>query len=365
MEEHLKTVPELKQVYSEKPEFKKMIDLASKIEGTVRHASVHAAGIVIAPEPITNFTPIQRESNGDKVVTQYDMFAVGEDGVGLVKMDFLGIRNLSILGRAVEYVKQNHGIEIDLKRLPLEDEQGSYQPGLPPGGSKKAFEVLAKGETMGLFQLEGDGMTKYLMELKPTNIFDISAMVALYRPGPLHIIPEYIARKHDPSKISYFDPRMEEYLDRSLGLLVYQDDVLLTAIKIAGYNWEEADKFRKAMGKKIPEEMAKQKDHFIEGAIKNGLSSERAEELFKLIEPFAAYGFNKAHAASYGLVAYQTAYMKGNFPVEFMAAVMTAEYGNTDKIAAAMEECKRMGIVVLPPDINSSFVGFTIEDVKG
>lgn len=279
LEDHLKTVPELAEVYNSNPQYKKMLDLASQIEGTVRHASVHAAGIVISPEPITNFTPVQREANGDKVVTQYDMFAVGEDGVGLVKMDFLGIRNLSILGRAVEYVQHNRGIIVDLKTIPLDD--------------SKAFELLARGETMGLFQLEGEGMTKYLMELKPTNIFDISAMVALYRPGPLSIIPEYVARKHNPSKITYFDPRMKDYLERSLGLLVYQDDVLLTAINIAGYNWEEADKFRKAMGKKIPEEMAKQKAHFLDGAVANGLTQESAEELFKTIEPFAAYGFNK------------------------------------------------------------------------
>lgn len=348
--EHLKQVPELQEAYRSSIPYKKMLDLAVKIEGTVRHASVHAAGIVIAPDPITNFTPIQRESNGDKVVTQYDMNAVGEDGVGLVKMDFLGIRNLSILGRAVEYVERNRGIRINLKNIPLDD--------------SKAFELLARGETMGVFQMEGSGMTKNLMELKPTNIFDISAMVALYRPGPMLIIPEYIARKHDPKKVKFFDPRMKEYLERSLGLLVYQDDVLLTAINIAGYNWEEADKFRKAMGKKIPEEMRKQRDHFLEGCVANGMSLEKAEELFKQIEPFAAYGFNKAHAASYGLVAYQTAYMKANYPVEFMAAVMTAEYGNTEKIAHAINECKKMGIVVLPPDINYSKVGFTIEDLK-
>ena len=344
----IKEVPELNDLYKSDPQYRKLLDLAIKVESTVRHASVHAAGIVIAPEPLTNFTPLQKEANGDKVVTQYDMFGVEE--AGLVKMDFLGIRNLSILGRSIEYVRNNKGIEIDLQKIPLDD--------------KKAFALLGRGETMGLFQLEGGGMTKYLMDLKPTTIFDISAMVALYRPGPLHIIPEYIDRKHDPSKISYFDPRMKEYLERSLGLLVYQDDVLLTAINIAGYSWEEVDKFRKAMGKKIPAEMAKQKTHFISGCIKNGMNQKKAEELFALIEPFAAYGFNKAHAASYALVAYQTAYMKANYPVEFMAAVMTAEYGNADKIAHAISECKKMGIVVLPPDVNFSSVGFTIEDLK-
>ncbi|MBI3485670.1 DNA polymerase III subunit alpha [Candidatus Daviesbacteria bacterium] len=344
----IKEVPELNDLHKNNPQGKRLLDLAVKVEGTVRHASVHAAGIVIAPEPLTNYTPLQRESNGEKIVAQYDMFSVEE--VGLVKMDFLGIRNLSILGRAVEYVKNNRGIEVDLQNVDLND--------------KKAFEVLSKGETMGLFQLEGSGMTKHLVDLKPNSIFDIMAMIALYRPGPMGIIPEYILRKHNSKKISFFHPRMKEYLERSLGLLVYQDDVLLTAINIAGYSWEEADKFRKAMGKKIPEEMAKQKDHFIEGCVENGMERKKAEELFKLIEPFAAYGFNKAHAASYAMIAYQTAYMKANFPVEFMAAVMTAEYGDTDKIALAIEECKRMGIVVLPPDINFSSIGFSLETLK-
>lgn len=342
----IKEVPELSISYKTNPSVKKLLDLAMKVEGSVRHASVHAAGIVISPEPITNFVPLQKESNGDKVVSQYDMFA--SEAVGLVKMDFLGIRNLSILGRSVEYVKENRNIDVDLSAIDLED--------------KKTYELLGRGETMGLFQLEGGGMTKYLMELRPTNIFDISAMLALYRPGPISVIPEYIARKHDPSKITYFLPEMKDYLERSLGLLVYQDDVLMTAINIAGYNWEEADKFRKAMGKKIPEEMAKQKDHFIEGAMANkGLTKDKAEELFKLIEPFAAYGFNKAHAASYSMISYQTAFMKANYPVEFMTALMTAEHGDTEKIARAMDECKRMGIVVLPPDVNRSQVGFSVE----
>lgn len=348
LKDAIKDVSELAELYRSNHGYQKMLDLAIQVESTVRHASVHAAGVVIAPEPLTAYTPLQLETNGEKVVTQYDMFAV--EDVGLVKMDFLGIRNLSILGRAVEYVKSNRGIDVDLENIPLDDQE--------------AFDILSKGETMGLFQLEGSGMTRYLVDLKPTNFFDIMAMISLYRPGPLAIIPEYIDRKHNPQKIKYFDPKMKDYLERSLGLLVYQDDVLLTAINIAGYSWEEADKFRKAMGKKIPAEMAKQKDRFIQGCVENGMDQQKAEQLFILIEPFAAYGFNKAHAASYAMVAYQTAYMKGNFPVEFMAAVMTAEYGNTEKIAHAIEECKRMGIVVLPPDINFSRVGFTLEELK-
>lgn len=351
LKDAIKEIPELNVIYQSNVLAKKLLDMAMKIEGTVRHASVHAAGIVISPEDITHFSPLQREANGDKVVTQYDMFSVSDEygGAGLVKMDFLGIRNLSILGRAVEYVQANKGVGIDLNNIPLDD--------------KKTFELLSRGETIGVFQLSSSGMTRNLVELRPTRIQDLSAMVSLYRPGPMGVIPEYIKRKHNPKLIDYYDPRMKEYLEQSLGLLVYQDDVLLTAINIAGYSWEEADKFRKAMGKKNPVDMAKQKDKFIEGCVKNGLSQRKAEGLFELIAPFAAYGFNKAHAASYAMVAYQTAYMKANYPVEFVAAVMTAEYGNTDKIAEAFEECRKMGIVVLPPDVNKSGVGFTIEDL--
>lgn len=343
----LKEVPELAGMYKNNIQVKKLLDLAVKIEGTVRHASVHAAGIVIAPDDITNFTPLQQEADGEKLVSQYDMFAV--EDAGLVKMDLLGIRNLSILGKAVEYVSENQNIAVDLNKIPLDD--------------KKAFQLLAKGDTMGIFQLSSSGMTRYLVDLKPSTIADLAAMVALYRPGPLGVIPEYIQRKHNPKLIKYLDPRMKEYMEQSLGLLVYQEDVLYTAINLAGYSWEEADKFRKAMGKKNPTEMAKQKGHFVEGCIQNNIRREKAENLFALIAPFAAYGFNKAHAASYAMVAYQTAYMKANFPVEFMAAVMTAESDDTDKIAAAIEECKRLKIVVLPPDINKSGIGFSMEEL--
>ena len=339
---------ELGELYKNDSEVKELLDLAEKVEGNARHVSVHAAGVVIAPDDLNNFTPLQRETTGEKIITQYDMYNVEE--VGLVKMDFLGIRNLSILGESVKIVNKTKGRKINLATIPLDD--------------KKAFDLLAKGETMGLFQLGGTGMTRYLKELKPTNIFDIMAMISLFRPGPMNSIPEFIDRKNDSKKITYFDSRMEAYLKESYGVIVYQDDVLLTVINIAGYSWEEADNFRKAMGKKIPAEMAKQKEKFVDGCIKNGLSQQKAETLFKLIEPFAAYGFNKAHAASYAVIAYQTAYMKANYPVEFMTAVMTAEADDPDKIAAAVDECGKMAILVLPPDINESQTGFTIENVK-
>jgi len=344
----IKEVPDLSSMYQRDPQIKKLLDLAVKIEGTVRHASIHAAGVVIAPDDITAFTPLQKESDGEKLVSQYDMFAV--EDAGLVKMDLLGIRNLSILGKSVEFVSENQQIMVDLNKIPL--------------ANKKAFELLAAGNTMGIFQLGSAGITKYLVDLKPSSVADLAAMVALYRPGPLGVIPEYIARKNNPKLIKYLDPRMKEYMEQSLGLLVYQEDVLFTAINLAGYSWQEADKFRKAMGKKIPAEMAKQKGKFVEGCIKNGMRREKAETIFGLIAPFAAYGFNKSHAASYAMVAYQTAYMKANFPEEFMAAVMSAESGDTDKIAAAIEECKRLGIVVLPPDVNKSKIGFTLEALQ-
>ncbi len=343
--------PELKKLYKEDKDSRKIIDLAKQIEGSARHISVHAAGVVIAPTEITDFTPIQLDPEGKKIITQYDMDALDPnvspgEAVGLLKFDLLGLRNLSILGSTVEIIKREENVDIRLSQIPLND--------------KKTFEMLSRGETMGVFQLSGSGMTRYLKELKPERVEDLMAMVALYRPGPMAQIPEYIERKNNPEKIKYFDERMKEYLDKSYGLLVYQDDVFLTAIKIAGYTWEEADKFRKAVGKKIPQEMEKQKDKFIKGAIENGMEKNKAEELFDLIKPFSGYGFNKAHAASYGLVAYWTAYLKANYPVEFMTALLTAESDDTEKISSAVNECKRLGITVLPPDINESDIGFKI-----
>jgi len=347
----LEVSPEVKDLYENDEESKKVIDLALQIEGNARHISVHAAGLVIAPGEIVNYTPVQLDPEGKKIITQYDMDALDPnvspgEAVGLLKFDLLGLRNLSILQSAIDIVKKIRNKDLDLQEIPLND--------------KKTFEMLSRGDTMGVFQLSGSGMTRYLKELKPERINDLMAMVALYRPGPMAQIPEYIARKNDPNKVSYFDDRMKEYLGKSYGLLVYQDDVFMTAIKIAGYSWEEADKFRKAVGKKVPQEMERQKDKFIKGSVKNNMEKEKAEELFKLIEPFSGYGFNKAHAASYGIVAYQTAYMKANYPVEFMCAFLTAESNDAEKISTAVNECKRMNISVLPPDINESGVGFRL-----
>ncbi|MDD5050523.1 MAG: DNA polymerase III subunit alpha [Candidatus Pacebacteria bacterium] len=343
----LEDVPELKEAYDKEADAKTIIDMAKKIEGCARHVGVHAAGVVIAPTPLTDYTPLQFDPKGEgKIITQYDMYSVGEDGVGLLKFDFLGIKNLSILASSVDLVEKILGQKIDIEHVPLND--------------KKTFEMLARGETIGLFQLNGSGLTKFLKDLRPSTILDINAMVALYRPGPLESIPRYIERKHNPLLIRYLDPRMKDILDQSYGVITYQDDVLLIAVKIGGYSWLEADKLRKAMGKKIPAEMEAQKEKLQSAFVKNGMSKEKAEELWKLIEPFAAYGFNKAHAASYGRVAYQTAYMKANFPAIYMAAVLTADAGDVEKIAEFIAECKRMGIPVLPPSINESFQDFTV-----
>lgn len=351
----LEQSPDLKRAYNQEEETKRLIDVSKKIEGVVRHASVHAAGVVISDKPLTEYVPIQKEPNGgEKIVTQYDMYTVGEDGVGLLKMDFLGLRNLTIIEEALNFIKENQGIEIDMSTLPVDD--------------APTYQLLSSGETTGIFQLESAGMRRYIKELRPTTIFDLMAMVALYRPGPMQNIPVFIARKHNPTLIDYPDPRLTDILANSYGILTYQDDVLLTTITLAGYTWLDADKFRKAMGKKIPSEMKKQEEKFITGAVKNGLTQKRAEEIFQLIAPFAGYGFNKAHAACYATIAYRTGYLKAHYPVEFMTALLTAESRGTtgptknEKIAQAVAECKRLNIPVFLPDINKSQPEFSIED---
>ncbi|HRH55642.1 MAG TPA: DNA polymerase III subunit alpha [Candidatus Paceibacterota bacterium] len=342
----LELEPELKQLYDEDDDVKEIIDLAQRIEGCVRHTGVHAAGVVIAPTPLWEWTPVQFDpKNPEKRITQFDMHAV--EDAGLLKFDFLGIKNLAILSDAVERVKETRDIWIDIENVPIDD--------------AKTFAMLARGETEGTFQLNGSGMTRYLKELRPTTIHDINAMVALYRPGPMETIPQYIERKQNARLITFIDERMKDYLDMSYGLLVYQDDVLLTAITLGGYSWLEADTLRKAMGKKIPAEMEAQKEKLMKGFKEYGkLSDAKAAKIWQLIEPFAAYGFNKAHAACYGKVAYQTSYMKANYPVEYMAALLTADAGDTDQIAILVAESERLNIPVLPPDINESNEDFTV-----
>ncbi len=346
----MELVPELKEKYDTDRSAKEIIDLAKKIEGSARHISVHAAGVVIAPKPITEFTPIQFDPKGGKLITQYDMYSI--EDAGLPKFDFLGIRNLSFLAESLELVRTLYDTPIQLEKIPLND--------------KKTFEMLARGETEGVFQLNGGGMTQKLVKLKPSVIDDIMVMVALYRPGPMQTIDEYIDRKQGKHPVIFYHPKMANYLKPTFGLLVYQDDLLFTAIELAGYDWGEVDKFRKAVGKKIPEEMAKQHVKFVEGCQKHSaMSKAEAEKIWELFEPFQGYGFNKAHAASYGKLSYQTAYMKANFPVAYMAAMMTAESGDVDTIGIYVREAERMGIKVLAPAVNESFGGFTVIQEEG
>lgn len=345
--------PDLKIAYDRDPETKKILDIAKKLEGCARHASVHAAGIVITPTDLTDYMPLQHEPGGNRVITQYDMYALDVNAnsraIGVVKLDLLGIRNLSILEAAVRIAEKRHEVKIDIYNLPHPD--------------KKTFKLLSEGHTFGVFQMGSSGITRYLMELRPNSIFDIMAMIALYRPGPMQFIPDYIKRKHNPKLIRYMDPALEKILKRTYGILVYQDDLLTIAHDLAGYSWEEVDKFRKAVGKKIPAEMAKQKEKFIKGCTQtSGWSERKASEIWEWIEPFAAYGFNKSHSASYCVVSYQTAYMKANYTVEFMAALMTAEAGDMPTIAQAVEECRILGINILPPDVNESLANFTVID---
>ncbi len=336
--------PELKEMYENDKVVKEVIDMAKKIEGCARHISVHAAGVVISPTSVDDYAPVQLDPKGGKIITQYDMHAV--EAAGLIKFDFLGLRNLAILADSVTLVDKIEGVKIEVENIPMDD--------------PKTFKMLAEGKTMGVFQLSSSGMTRYLKELAPSVIDDINAMVALYRPGPMEMIPEYIKRKHNHALIRFLDPRMKDILDLSYGVITYQDDVMMISIKLAGYSWLEADKLRKAMGKKIPEVMMAEKEKLMEGLLKNGMTEKKAEELWALIEPFAAYGFNKAHAASYGRLAYQTAYMKANFPVPYMTAILTAESGDVERVSEIIHECKKMNIEVLPPNINECFGNFTV-----
>ncbi len=336
--------PELKQVYVRDPEARRLLDTAMRLEGLSRNASVHAAGVVISDAPLVEYTPLQKSANGG-LVTQYPAGTL--EKIGLLKMDFLGLINLSILGRTVENIKRSRGIEIKVSDIPLDD--------------PRAFELLGHGDTTGIFQLESAGMRRYITELKPTSVRDLAAMVALYRPGPMAHIPEFIKSKHGLIPIRYPHERLKPILEETYGVIVYQDQVMRIAQAIAGYTLGQADILRRAMGKKKKEEMAKQRENFIAGAEKNGVSAKKAGEIFDLIEPFAGYAFNKAHAVCYAMVAYQTAYLKANYPVEYMAALMACYIEKPDKLATCKEECRRMKIPVLPPDINLSEVDFTAE----
>lgn len=339
---------ELKNIYLEDATIRKLVDSARRVEGISRHASTHAAGVVISQEPLTRYVPLQQASKGEDnaiVMTQFSMDDIAQ--IGLLKMDFLGLANLTILGRARDIIQQNQGINIDLHHLPMDD--------------KKTFELLASGETTGVFQLEGTGMRRYIKELKPTTFGDIAAMVALYRPGPMEHIPTFIKAKHGEMPISYPHPALTGILEPTYGVIVYQEQVLFISQAIAGFSLGQADILRKAMGKKIAEVMKKEKSHFLAGAKQKGFSSQLAEEIFALIEPFSGYAFNKAHAVSYALIAYQTAYLKANYPAEYITAFLIAHAGQPEKVASAVTECRRLGISIMPPDVQNSRENFAIE----
>lgn len=349
LEKSLKENFDLKQEYENNETAKRVFDLAVQLEGTIRSHGVHAAGVVIAPDDIVKFVPLEMAQKG-VVATQYSMGPIEE--LGLLKMDFLGLSNLTIIKNALRIVKKVYRVDIDLNTLPLDD--------------PKTFELFQRGDTTGVFQLESAGMKRYLKELKPTVFEDIVAMVALYRPGPMQFIDDFIARKHGLKAITYPHPSMENSLKNTYGVLVYQEQVMQISKEVCGFTGGEADTLRKAIGKKNAELMAKMKDKMIEGGSSHsGVDTALMEKFWKQLEDFAAYCFNKSHAACYALIAYQTAYLKAHYPSAFMAALMTSDYDDTDRLAIEISECKHMGIEVLPPDVNESFVEFAVVPKTG
>ena len=349
LEDAKRVSPELQRAYDEEPNVHTLVDQAQGLEGIVHHVSTHAAGVLISDEPLTDTVPLQRPSRGDEsspvLMTQFSMDPVAH--LGLLKMDLLGLTNLTILDRAVKLVKMSCGDEINLQKLPMDD--------------RDTFELLSSGYTNDLFQLESAGMQRYIKELKPSNLGDIAAMIALYRPGPMENIEAFINAKHGRTPISYPHPSFKELLDETYGIIVYQDQVLLILQQFAGYSLGAADIVRKAMGKKIAALMAQERDNFVNGAQGKGYDRELAIEIFDLIEPFAGYAFNKAHSVSYALISYWTGYFKAHYPVEYMAAVLNSRLDNPEKTVSSINECFRLGIPVYLPDVNRSGEFFTID----
>jgi len=349
IEEALINVAELQEFYKQK-NYKELLNLAEKVEGTARHASTHAAGVVIGDKALTQYTPLQLESRNNRIMTQYDMYSldcnITPDAIGLLKIDLLGLRNLTTLQNSINFVYQQTKKRVDVSEIPLDE--------------PKVYQLLSQGDTIGIFQLESAGMRRVARKLKPSRFSDITAMVALYRPGPMELIDDFIAGKNNPKKIKYPHPDLKPVLEETYGIAVYQEQALRIANVMAGYSLGEADILRRAIGKKKRSIMVKEKEKFIKQAQQKGYTQDIAQKVWSYIDKFAGYGFNKAHATSYAMIAYQTAYMKAKYPVEFMAALLSAEAHNKDKIPIAVEEAKRMTILVLPPDINQSKTDFTI-----
>lgn len=339
--------PALKELYDTDKRVKEIIDVAQRLEGIARHASTHAAGIVISPEPLTEKVPLYRNPQDGTITTQFDMGSV--ESLGLVKFDILGLKTLTMIDKTIRYIKVR-GESSSIEEIPLDD--------------KKTYRLFSSGSTTGVFQLESTGMRAILTKMQPQKFEDLIALVALYRPGPIGsgMVDDFIKRMKGQVPVKYLIPELKDILDETYGVMLYQEQVMSIANKIANFSMSEADNLRKAMGKKLPDVMAKFKEAFIEGAEANGVPKKKAEELFDLIKEFAGYGFNKSHSAAYALIAYRTAYLKAHYPVEFMAATLSADLDNTDKIVKSIKECRSMGIEILPPDINKCGVEFTIDN---
>lgn len=349
LSESLEKVPEFKELYETDLKAKKLIDIAHKLEGVARHASTHACGVVISKDPLDDLVPLQHPTQNEQgIVTQYEMKSI--ENIGLLKMDFLGLKNLTIIEDTLTKIYAIRGEKLNINEIPLND--------------KKTYDLLKKGETVGIFQLESGGMQRYLKQLKPTQFEDIIAMVALYRPGPMELIPDYIAKKNKEKQIEYIHPKLKPILEKTYSIPLYQEQIMRIAQDLAGFSLAEADVLRKAMGKKIKELLMQQKDKFINGSIKKDVKKEIAEQIWEWIIPFASYGFNKSHSAGYATIAYQTAYLKTYYPCEFMASLLTSDKKDIERISFLMEECKKMKIEVLPPDINESYVFFSVVPEK-
>ena len=346
LQEALDQVPELEEMRQNDPQVNKLFDIAMKLEGLYRHSGVHAAGVVIGDRPLDLLVPLYKDPRAEMPVTQYDMKFVEE--TGLIKFDFLGLKTLTVIKKAVDWVKATKGIELNMEEVALDD--------------KPTYEMLQRGDTTAVFQFESAGMKDVHKQIKPDRFEDLIAIVSLYRPGPMDNIPTYIKRKHGEEEITYLHPSLAPILDETYGIMVYQEQVMKIAQVLGGYTMGGADKLRKVMGKKMRDEIPKQRKMFTEGAVKNGIAEDVATKIFDQMEKFASYGFNKSHAAAYSLVSYQTAYLKAHYPVEFMCAVMSLDITNVEKLLFYKEEGKTMGYKVLPPDINKSDADFAVED---
>ena len=346
LEDAIKEVPEFREAYESSEEQKRLVDVARTLEGVSRNVSTHAAGVVIAPDALVNYTPLQFGPKSDAVITQYDMKAVGD--IGLLKIDFLGLQNLDIITTCLRLVKETRGLELDLEKLPLDD--------------PKTYELLSSGDTHGVFQLEGAGMRRMVMDMRPQSFADVSAAVALFRPGPMVNIPAFLARKQGREPIEYMHDRLEPILRETYGVMIYQEQVMMAARELAGFTMSEADILRSAMGKKDKVKMAKQRTKFVAGAVEREIPPATAETLFDGIAKFAEYGFNRAHSAAYGLIAYQTAYLKANYTLEYMTSLLIHMEGSADKVATAIVDCRLRGIEVLAPDINRSRADFSMSE---